>query len=298
MAMVTAKVMRPAPSLRSRAPALAVPDAVVKLIDKLIERDPADRYQSAAEVLAAIDACLTPPPVVVPAKRTFLRPITIASIAGVLAIVGAAAAWKFTSSDAPATIVVAAAPSKETPPPPMMTQQPDRPTIESPVVEPADVETAKPTSRRHHTRSTRTVEARALPPTTTTDEMIADPPASAPAPAAPAKDTPTPARTTEARGFTAHVAGVEVSGSLSRAHIARAIDRIAPAIASCRASTAGAATITFTVGESRRAESIAVAGPSRSATETSCLASAFAGIRTETVPDVGDAKVTVEVRFR
>jgi serine/threonine-protein kinase len=114
---------------------------------------------------------------------------------------------------------------------------------------------------------------------------------SAPPTASPIAPTAPPTVPVEPAVMRAHVTALDVSGSLSAAVIQRAIDRIAPAIAACHATAEHTATIRFTIGESRRAETIA-------APQEPCLAAAFAALRTETAPDVGDASVTVKVMFR
>ena len=81
------------PSLRQRAPDVAVPAAAEVVAMRLVQRDPADRYQSAREAVAAIDEAL----------RTLARPraavppgavAAVAAVALAIAVVAAVALRK------------------------------------------------------------------------------------------------------------------------------------------------------------------------------------------------------------
>ena len=52
-------VQEPAPALRDANPGLRLPVEVERLVSKLLAKKPAQRYQSAEEVVATVDACLT-----------------------------------------------------------------------------------------------------------------------------------------------------------------------------------------------------------------------------------------------
>lgn len=51
MDVLTQRVSKPAPSLMSTCPPPALPPAIYNIVDRLLERDPAKRYQNAAELL-------------------------------------------------------------------------------------------------------------------------------------------------------------------------------------------------------------------------------------------------------
>jgi hypothetical protein len=113
-----------------------------------------------------------------------------------------------------------------------------------------------------------------------------------PAPATPSPVTPPAPAALEAR-----LAGIDVSGSLSRAVVQRAIERVLPAVRQCTATGAPlTAHIRFTIDESRRPQNVQVSGARGSI--TGCLAGAFGGVRSEAAPDVGDAVVAVDVAFQ
>jgi hypothetical protein len=94
----------------------------------------------------------------------------------------------------------------------------------------------------------------------------------------------------------AQLGSVDVSGSLSGAVVRRAVERVFGSVRSCAASGAPfTARVTFTITESRRAQNVHVSGAAGAAR---CLSSVFAGVRSESAPDVGDAEVTVQVAFQ
>jgi hypothetical protein len=51
----------------------------------------------------------------------------------------------------------------------------------------------------------------------------------------------------------------------------------------------------FTIGETRRAQGVRTTGPTPAI--NACLTAAFAEVRTEQAPDVGDVQVTVRIAF-
>src|SRR5262245_32430104 len=58
-AMLVEKLKKPPPSLRERAPTLAIPGAIEALVMKLLEKDKKDRPESAAFVVAELERLLT-----------------------------------------------------------------------------------------------------------------------------------------------------------------------------------------------------------------------------------------------
>lgn len=56
------QLSKPAPSIAERAPGIAVPPAAEQVVHKLLARESAERYQSAAELARAIDELLAPIP--------------------------------------------------------------------------------------------------------------------------------------------------------------------------------------------------------------------------------------------
>ena len=283
VAMVTEKVMRGAPTIEQRAPHVRVPAMLSRLVSRLLAKDPDDRFATATDVLAAIDRCEAP-------RSKSRGVITAIALAAGLATV----AWAFTTRtpDRIATKVAAAA-SVATPAPVAPTVQAAAPSAAvvnddppaAPTTAPARVvakehrhrtHAAKPDVKASDRSSERAPIEIAPAVTDVPDPVEALPPS-------PPVEKPAPS-------FAARFAGLEVSGSLSAAVIDRALDRIAPAIAACHATTAHTVLVHFTVGESRRAEAIA-------APHEACLAAAFAGLRTETAPDIGDVSVSVKVTF-
>ncbi|MFM8433856.1 MAG: hypothetical protein ACKOBP_00715, partial [Planctomycetia bacterium] len=94
-----------------------VPVEVATLVSYLVARDPAARYQSAAEAADAIAACLGLPPVSpsLPAQQPFIGPAAAAAAEPPVAATGPAAAVLTASRAAEAPVIVAAAPSREPP---------------------------------------------------------------------------------------------------------------------------------------------------------------------------------------
>jgi serine/threonine-protein kinase len=114
-------------------------------------------------------------------------------------------------------------------------------------------------------------------------------PPSAPPPAVAAIPGPTP------RELRAKIDGVDVTGSLPRGDVARAVDRQWAAIARCVPPAPQTVIARFTIGETRRAQDVRTTG-STPATNA-CLTAALAEVRTEQAPDVGDVQVTVRIAF-
>ena len=72
-------VQEPAPALRDAAPLLQVPPALERVVAKMLAKKPAQRFQTAEEVLAAVDECLDAlgPTARLEGPRTPTRPKTI-----------------------------------------------------------------------------------------------------------------------------------------------------------------------------------------------------------------------------
>lgn len=85
------------------------------------------------------------------------------------------------------------------------------------------------------------------------------------------------------------IATIDVTGALSRSSVRNAVERVMPALHQCVTSAPKTVRSHFTIDESRRAQN--VRGPSE------CVVAALGGVRVDTVPDVGDAEVEVNIRF-
>jgi eukaryotic-like serine/threonine-protein kinase len=263
MEVVSARTARDTPRISERAPALAIPPELDDIVARLTRRKPSDRFQSAREVIDALDqigrlgrlgqpqrirrgpqARVTTAPLgerAVPRRRRL--------VAGMLAACGlAVAAWYVAAGAAPAAqlaaprvsapaVVVAAA-------------------VAAPVAAPAIV--------REPVRALRSA-----------------------APAA-AKRRP-------ARGLRARIDSVEVAGSLPPGDVQRAVERWRPAIERCTPVAPQTVVARFSIGETRRARSVRAAGPT--ATTNACLVTAFTDVPIETAPDAGDVEVTVRIAF-
>jgi hypothetical protein len=97
------------------------------------------------------------------------------------------------------------------------------------------------------------------------------------------------------RELRARVDDVDVTGSLPRGEVARAVDRQWAAIARCLPPAPQTVVAHFTIGETRRAQDVRTSGPTPAT--NACLTSALAEVRTEQAPDVGDVQVTVRIAF-
>ena len=88
---------------------------------------------------------------------------------------------------------------------------------------------------------------------------------------------------------------MDVSGSLPRGEVQRAVERRWPAIARCLPSAPGTVIAHFTIGEARRARDVRATGPT--AATNACIVAALTDVQTEAAPDVGDVEVTVRIAF-
>src|SRR5262249_22041745 len=106
------------PSFAQRAPGVAVPAALEKVVMQLLEKDPAARFPSGAAVVEALDASLAPAPVVPPRPAARLRPFVPAVVAVVAVAVGGAAAVVFNASSAGPVVSASAQSTMGAPPAP------------------------------------------------------------------------------------------------------------------------------------------------------------------------------------
>jgi tRNA A-37 threonylcarbamoyl transferase component Bud32/tetratricopeptide (TPR) repeat protein len=97
VAELQARMVEAPPSLRKAAP--EVPEPLARLVTRCIEPDPAARFQSAAEVAAALDR-LDARGQLIPLKRTVRLPVVAALVVFLLAASGLG--WWFTRGVAPA----------------------------------------------------------------------------------------------------------------------------------------------------------------------------------------------------
>lgn len=320
--VVTEKVANSAPPLATKMPEDRVaPPGLARIVEKMIERRPRDRFEDLGEVIAALDRWMEHRPgetenVPVPRPRRRRRRGLVV-VTGVTAAVAASAlAFALTRPTAqprsPVPEAVAApAPPRPVPPRPALSP----PTAKvAPIVTPADepVPTPAPTSvlaEQTVARDTAVAAIDAVAPRgrrapgrpdrnkkTEKIEVVAN------VPVPPEKDpvvaVPDPVRTPPPPVPTplqARLLGVDVQGSLSQAVIQRAVERVRPAIERCTSDGAPhTVQVKFTIDESRRAHGLRSSGSTSAAT---CLVGALGGVRTEAAPDTGDAEVVVRIAF-
>jgi eukaryotic-like serine/threonine-protein kinase len=158
---------------------------------------------------------------------------------------------------------------------------------------PARAEPTTPANRRHRPRPGRTaahepragaVAAEVRRAGAAGAALVDTAPPSAPAPKLAAR-----------RELRAQIDGVDVSGSLPAGAVQRAVERRWPAIARCVSAAPEIVIARFTIGETRRARDVRATGAARST--NACVEAAFADVRTEAAPDVGDVQVTVRIAF-
>jgi len=212
----------------------------------------------------------------------------------------------------PVTLYFAARPSPRREPPPMphvAAASPPAP-APAPAPEPAPNAATVPLPGKRsepkpaHASPVPRRPTRTEPPARGEDRLVAaapaklrEPPVPPPAPTPPPLPAPSPIAVPSPPpappapvGLEPRVTGVEVQGSLSQAIVTRAVSRVAAVIQRCAVSGAARTVdIHFTIDESRRAQNV------RGGNAPPCIVAAFAGIRTEASPDVGDVEVTVKV---
>jgi serine/threonine-protein kinase len=299
MEIVSARTTRDAPRIRERMPELAIPPELEEIVARLTRRRPVDRYASAREVIDALDGVRLGPEARMPTEpiavvtRRWPRVATRLSAVAVVAAL-AVVAWSLHGSggDSPsppvarvesAPVVVAEAPAPPSEPAPAAASAVEPPA--PPVVTPAKHRRHTPPVKREREHEREPHERAARPAV----HVEAAPAAAAPAPVQVASP-PAPPRALRAR-----IDGVEVSGSLPRGEVERAIERRWSAIERCVPASPGIVVASFTIGEARRARDVHTAGPAAQA--NACVAAAFADVRTEAAPDVGDVEVTVRIAF-
>ena len=309
--VVGRKVAGDPPSLAARAKH-PLPPGLVAVVDRLLQRKPDRRFADARELAAALDE-LALAPTRVPERLVAARmddtvlerrtdeasaplptqpvrahrrwPIALVfaglgsgaiAAAAVVSHSESSEAVASVASQAPAPVVVAPAP------------------ITTVLLEHAETAAAD-RSKPARTTSVRTAIAQ---PTRARRGKPKEPPlvvvAATPTPPPPAIIEPPPPPLIVAPELTVSLAGLAVDGALSSAMVRRALDRVLPAIRSCRTAVAGVVDVRFSIGESRRATYINATGIS---TVAGCVASAIGAVRTETAPDVGDVEVRVRVAF-
>lgn len=283
-----------------KLPALSAPADVVAFVTKLCRRDPALRYASAREALAALDGIGKSAPVMLPdaPRRSRWRwALVAAALAG-----GAYAAFamlnkpkavaaevpKVASAPVPLPVPVPV-PAASPPPPPSVVVIAPPPVAPKPKLVVKARAIAKPAP---------VVEAPIVEATPAAPEPVATAPVElphepVPAPppppvvAPPPKPVPTTARVS--------VASLGVRGSLANDDVRRAVDRLLPAVAACytRGAPASTVRVTLSIDESRRASNVHASGPMGT-----CTAAALDALRVTSAPDVGGVSVTVELAFQ
>lgn len=328
--IVGRKVAADPPSVSKRVADL--PIAVVALVDRLLARKPEHRFQTANEVIAAIDAVVKDPAKATPRSRRnddtvlegsgrlkktgqrtqFVRSSrTSKLIGGALGVVGVGAAiasavmWQQAkSTDGPGSpdLIAAAAPVAPLPattPPPAATppiSQPPTSGVDD-TVELIPKATHPPTNERAPRKSR--PQSGVRPPRAgrverqPTAPPVTAPPVSLPEPPKPSEPPPTPPP--PPTPLRVSIGALVVDGGLSRAAVQRAVDRVMPNLEACRVVQPGVVDVQFRIGESRRASQTTARGISPAVSQ--CVAGAFGGLRTETASDVGDVEVRVKVAF-
>jgi serine/threonine-protein kinase len=247
----------------ARCLAMVAPHApanLVRLIDRLLDPDPAKRPPSALDVLARLDSGGTDPTLQtqVPPRRRNRWIVAGCAALAALAAIGAAPSHTDT--------VVPAIPS-------------------------FDERIATASSSRGSTHELAPTAARQVRPahpsaTLVEPAVIAQPVVRRDAPALAA---PAPAHVLRARRHPLHVVSLAVEGSLPRSEIERAVARAMPALQGCRVRGRVVAA-RFTIDDSRRATDVHSASP--------CVAQALEHVRTELAPDMGDASVSLQLAAR
>jgi eukaryotic-like serine/threonine-protein kinase len=314
------KAARDPASLATVAPEL--PAALVAIVDRLIARDPKDRYPDARAVIAALDAAALPAeapaarPVVVRDDATEVehtdmlpsvrRPWRAVALVGValagLAIAGVSWVARGARTSTPSAAAASAsasgavgrapAPAAPAPASGAAAPAPTRAAAPAPPAAPALVSAAAadpPRRERDRARQHGAKRAAKAKPAVAEPVAVAAATAVPPPPELPAPPPPAPI-VIEAR-----IAALDVDGALPSAVVRRAVDRVGPAIRACRAGAPGTLDVRFSIGESRRANGAAASGmPPATA---GCVVAAIDGLRTESAPDVGEVAVKLRVAF-
>lgn len=322
------------PAIATRG-GVAVAPALEAVVRRLMARSPGDRYESARDVIAALDAiddgmtatATTPELIATPSAETpATRPMRrhrrwwiaasgLAMAAVVLPVIGTL------RGDATTVATVAPPASSPVEPPSVRdtaedapAQIADAPVLATPPVA-ASTSPPRPVGRRPPPRRPPAPDRPTVtspPPEAPAVEVVATPP-SEPEPAEndqplplPAAPVPPPAPvprplTTRAR---AEFRSLEVRGSLSDAVIRRALERVEPRLRGCFAKEATAShqsnattvRLTFVVDDTRQASSVRAVSSSWPAL-AACVGEVARELRTNTAPDVGSVPVSVDVAF-
>ena len=303
-------------------PLAELPPRLAAVIARLLARNPDDRFASAQEVIAALDA-----PAATPARLRGRRwPWYASAVAGglaVIAAVGFGAGRLDRAGQAEASAVRVSEAKREVAEP--MLALAHEPTLHEAargaldvrgrlvarqVVKPlgstakARVAAARP-SRGEVIASAPVVTVAAAVAIATDPDPVADPVPAAviepaaepppPPPPPPSKSTsptptptPTPTRvlTPTPKAHRAHIAELSVEGSLPVSTVRRAVERVWPDLLRCAPV---AASVRFTIDDTRRPRDMQVRGGSP------CITGALSAIRSEVAPDVGEAEVELRI---
>jgi serine/threonine-protein kinase len=276
--MMSRKLLGPPPSIIAVAP--HVPASLVGVLDRLLDRDPEKRFQTADEVAAAIEGTTTPAPITIqrtlPARRRHVA--TPAILACLAAAAPVAIALRPTSDAAVVPILALPHDAPATAAPRVQARMLDD---AAPVVEPpprkARVAVTEPrlaiemVPRVEQQKRREPVATQLVAPS---HESIALPPAPISPPAFPVAP---------------RISSLGVEGGLSYGVVRRAIERVLPEVARCGDGVVAAR---FTIGETRRATAITANG-----TGARCVSDVLARVRTESAPDVGAADVRVHIEL-
>jgi hypothetical protein len=246
----------------------------------LLDRDPEKRFQTADEVVAAIEGTTTPAPITIqrtlPARRRHVA--TPAILACLAAAAPVAIALRPTSDAAAVPILALPHDAPVTAAPRVQARMLDD---AAPVIEPpprkARVAVTEPrlaiemVPRVEQQKRREPVATQLVAPS---HESIALPPAPISPPAFPVAP---------------RISSLGVEGGLSYGVVRRAIERVLPEVAQCGDGVVAAR---FTIGETRRATAITANG-----TGAQCVSDVLARVRTESAPDVGTADVRVHIEL-
>jgi hypothetical protein len=250
------------------------PPNLIRLINRLLDPDPAKRPPSALAVLARLDNAGTEPTVAtqVPARRRRHHWFAMGCVSvAALAVVGAAPAARTGSAAAGLSLrdeqVALAAPMH------------------------ASAREQFPASTHEQVPAAARIVPAVHAPLAASSRAAVGEPAMLAQPlvqrAAPVLALTAPARAVHTAPRELRVVSLDVEGSLPRSVVARAVARSLPALQSCRVTDAVAH---FTIDDSRRAADVQTRSP--------CIAQALAHLRTEVAPDMGDAAVVLTLASR
>jgi tRNA A-37 threonylcarbamoyl transferase component Bud32 len=283
--VVAKKLSGKAPHVASFAP--DVPRALAAVIDKLLERRPNARYQTATEVSDALDRALGR----ALRGRRHVRPTLAAVVA--TAILGAGftfgrggAASVAAAADAPRSSVLGRPPEAK-----LLTTVPTATPAPTPIPTPAPAPAPTPGRAPAPTP----IPAPAPAPAPTPAPTPTPTPGRAPAPKSevrsPKSEVPSAPRHAR-RAARPHIA-IRVSGPVSAQAIRRAVDRVAPSMITCAEQVGGdVVSATFSIGDEKRARSLHVEGNG-----ARCLQGALANVRIEETTAIGATAVSLRVAF-